>query len=90
MDLATDDQRAAALGPSLVLTREGDVLTWTNPATGTSCRLETDGAYAVRRQGGVPVVAGQVRSEDAERIAAAPDDAAARRAAAHAILVVDR
>ena len=90
MDLATDDQRAWALGPSLVLAREGDVLAWTNPDTGTSCRLEPDGAYVVLRQNGVPVVAGQVRTEDAERIAAAPDEAAARRAAAHAILAVDR
>lgn len=93
MDLATDDQRAWALAPSLVLVRADGVLAWTNPATGTTCRLDPDGEYAVLRRSGertVPVVAGQVRVEDAERIAAAPDEEPARRAAAQAILAVDR
>lgn len=94
VDLTTTDERAWSLAPSLLLSGGSpDAQAWTNPATGTACVLEPSGAYVVLRRAGervTPVVAGEVLEATATRLLAAPDTTESRRAAAHAIIAVDR
>jgi hypothetical protein len=97
MDLSTDDHRAWALAPHLVLVDEatadeGGETVWLNPETGTTCHLEASGEYVVMRRRGeryAPVVAGRVPPEDADTVLADPEAVRARRAVAHAIVAVD-
>ena len=64
MDLTTDDDRAWALAPHLVLVRASPgSIEWMNPETGTTCQLDSQGDYVVLRKVGdriMPVVAGQI------------------------------
>lgn len=94
MDLTTTDERAWSLAPSLLLSGGSPhAQAWTNPATGTACVLEPSGAYVVLRRAGerlTPVVAGEVLRAAASALLASPDATASRRAAAHAIVAVDR
>lgn len=93
MDLTTDDQRAWALAPHLVVVGVTESsIEWMNPETGTICRLEPDGGYAVLRRVKDrfrPVVAGQILLHEADQLREEPDAVRSRRAAAHAIVAVD-
>ena len=93
MDLRTDDRRAWALAPHLVLigASTGSV-EWMNPETGTTCQLDSQGDYVVLRKVGdriLPVVAGQILRDAAASLFEDPESVRARRAAAHAIVAVD-
>jgi hypothetical protein len=93
VDLSTTDERAWALAPQLVVSLIGrDFTVWVNPATGSSCRLETTGDYEVRRMVHhipKPVVLGQVSPADALTMMAEPHSEATLRAVAHAIVAVE-
>jgi hypothetical protein len=93
VDLTTDDQRAWALAPHLVLVgASADSVEWMNPETGTTCQLDPEGEYVVLRRVRdhvTPVVAGQILRDSAAAIFGAPESVRARRAAAHSIVAVD-
>jgi hypothetical protein len=93
LDLSTTDARAWALAPQLEVTLIGrDFTVWTNPGTGSTCRLELTGDYEVSRIMGhipKPVVLGQVSAGDALAMISAPHDEVTLRAIAHAIVAVD-
>ncbi len=93
MDLTTNDQRAWALAPHLVLVgSSAGSVEWMNPETGTTCRLDPQGEYVVLRRVGdriMPVVAGQILHDEAASLFEEPESVRARRAAAHAIVAVD-
>lgn len=92
MDLATDDPRAAALAPHLVVVRAApDAAEWTDPQTGTTCRLDVGGDYVVLRRVGerlLPVVAGAVMGADAALMVREPEALRTRRAVALAVVGV--
>jgi len=93
VDLTTDDERAWALAPHLVLVGVSPrSIEWMNPETGTTCQLDAQGDYVVLRKVGdriMPVVAGQILSDAAASLFEDPESVRARRAAAHAIVAVD-
>jgi hypothetical protein len=93
MDARTEDQRAWALAPHLVVMTVGDdAVSWLNPGTGTTCQLDAEGDYVVLRRVAdrvAPVVAGTIPLADAASLVGDPDAVGARRAAAHAIVAVD-
>ena len=93
MDLTTDDARAWALAPHLVLVGVSTgSIEWMNPETGTTCQLGSQGDYVVLRRIGdriVPVVTGQILHDAAASLFEDPESVRARRAAAHAIVAVD-
>jgi hypothetical protein len=93
VDLTTDDDRAWALAPHLVLVgASAGSMEWMNPETGTTCKLDSHGDYVVLRKVGdriLPVVAGQILRDAAASLFEEPESVRARRAAAHAIVAVD-
>ena len=93
MDLTTDDNRAWALAPHLVLVgASAGTIEWMNLETGTTCQLDSQGDFVVLRKVGdriVPVVAGQILHDAAASLFEDPESVRARRAAAHAIVAVD-
>jgi len=93
VDLTTDDARAWALAPHLVLVGVSTgSIEWMNPETGTTCQLGSQGDYVVLRRIGdriVPVVTGQILHDAAASLFEDPESVRARRAAAHAIVAVD-
>jgi hypothetical protein len=93
VDLTTDDSRAWALAPHLVLVGASvGSIEWMNPETGTTCRLDSQGDYVVLRKVGdrmIPVAAGQIPRDAAASLFDEPESVRARRAAAHAIVAVD-
>ena len=93
MDLTTEDNRAWALAPHLVLIgASAGSVEWMNPETGTTCQLDSQGDYVVLRKVGgriTPVVAGQILRDAAASLFDDPESVRARRAAAHAIVAVD-
>ncbi len=93
MDLKTDDHRAWALAPHLVLVgASAGCVEWMNPETGTTCQLDADGDYVILRRVGeriLPVVGGQILRDAAASLFEDPESMRARRAAAHAIVAVD-
>ena len=94
MDLTTDDQRAWALAPHLVLVgATAGSIEWMNPETGTTCQLDSQGDFVVLRKVGdriMPVVAGQILRDAAASVFEDPESVRSRRAAAHAIVAVDQ
>ena len=94
MDLSTDDQRAWALAPHLVVVgASAGSVEWMNPDTGTTCQVDPFGDYVVLRRVGdrvTPVVGGQILADEAAALFGDPDSVLARRAAAHAIVAVDQ
>jgi hypothetical protein len=93
VDLTTDDHRAWALAPHLVLVgASAGSVEWMNPETGTTCQLDAEGDYVVLRRVGdrvTPVVGGQILRDAAASLFEDPESVRARRAAAHAIVAVD-
>jgi hypothetical protein len=93
VDLNTDDERAWALAPHLVLVgASASSVEWMNPETGTTCQLDVDGDYVVLRRVAdriMPVVGGQILRDAAASLFEDPESVRARRAAAHAIVAVD-
>jgi hypothetical protein len=94
VDLTTDDSRAWALAPHLVLVgSSAGSIEWMNPETGTTCQLDSKGDYVVLRKVGdrvMPVVAGQILRDAVASLFEDPESVRARRAAAHAIVAVDQ
>jgi hypothetical protein len=93
VDLKTEDQRAWALAPHLVLVgSSASTVEWMNPETGTTCQLDLEGEYVVLRRVRdrvTPVVGGQILRDSAAAIFEDPESVRSRRAAAHAIVAVD-
>jgi hypothetical protein len=93
VDVTTDDSRAWALAPHLVLVGASTgSIERMDPETGATCQLDSRGDYVVLRKVGdriVPVVTGQILHDAAASLFEEPESVRARRAAAHAIVAVD-